>query len=169
MREALVAHLPALRRYAHGLTGNRAEAEDLLQATLIRALEGAAGWRGGSLRAFLYTIMTNLFRNGLRARRRRPLVLPLSAGMQVAAPRAEPDPLLASRLAQALEGLDAERRAVLILVVVEGCSYGEVAAILKLPIGTVMSRLARARRQLARKLEDEAVVYLDSRRGGRDG
>lgn len=168
MRDALIAHLPALRRYAHGLTGNRAEAEDLLQATLQRALESGAVWRGANLRGWLFTIMTNLFRNGLRAARRRPVLVPITEAEGVAASGAEPDPLLASRLAAALATLNPEARAVLMLVVLEGCSYAEVAQIMDVPPGTVMSRLARARRQLAGQLANEAVVYLNVKRGAQD-
>lgn len=155
MREALIAHLPALRRYAHGLTGARADAEDLLQATLLRALESAPGWRGVNLRAWLYTIMTNLYRNGLRA-----APGPLAEAEALAAPLADSDPLLRNRLNMALATLNPDMRAVLILVVVEGCSYEEAAGITAVPVGTVMSRLSRARARLATLLQDEAVVYF---------
>jgi RNA polymerase sigma-70 factor, ECF subfamily len=161
MREALVLHLPALRRYAYGLSGARADAEDLLQATIVRALEGGAGWRGVNLRAWLFTIMTNLYRNGVRARTNAPRREAIEAADAVAAPVAEPDPLLRSRLARALGALNQDMRVVLVLVVVEGCSYQETAEITALPIGTVMSRVSRARVQLSALLADEAVVYFN--------
>ncbi len=161
MREALIAHLPALRRYAHGLTGARADAEDLLQATLLRALESAPGWRGVNLRAWLYTIMTNLYRNGLRAKASRPQLALMEEADGIAAPLADPDPLLKARLNRALGALSPEMRVVLMLVVLEGCSYEETARIAVIPVGTVMSRLARARAQLSALLEGEAVVYLN--------
>ncbi|WP_196260271.1 RNA polymerase sigma factor [Pelagibacterium limicola] len=161
MREALIAHLPALRRYAYGLAGARADAEDLLQATVLRALEAAPGWRRENLRAWLYTIMTNLYRNGLRANARGPGLEAIGEADHVAAPLANPDPLLRSRLNTALATLNPEMRAVLMLVVLEGCSYAEVAQIAGVPVGTVMSRLSRARTQLSGLLQDEAVVYLN--------
>lgn len=160
MREALIAHLPALRRYAHGLTGARADAEDLLQATLLRALESASGWRGVNLRAWLFTIMTNLHRNSLRAETRRPAPGPAAEAEALAVPLSDPDPLLRDRLNTALATLSPDMRAVLMLVVVEGCSYEEAAGITAGPVGTVMSRLSRARVRLSELLQDEAVVYL---------
>lgn len=163
MRDALLIHLPALRRYAHGLTGRRDEAEDLFQATLLRAVEKESQWRGGSGRAWLYAIMTNLNRNRLRGRARAPVLLPIEEIAEPADQGPEPDPLLRDTLMQALDTLNPETRAVLLLVAIEGCAYAEVAAILEVPVGTVMSRLSRARRQLSELLGRKSITSLANR------
>ncbi|WP_332713539.1 RNA polymerase sigma factor [Pelagibacterium mangrovi] len=163
MREALLTHLPALRRYAHGLTGNREEAEDLFQATVLRAVEHEKQWRGENGRAWLYTIMTNLNRNRLRGRARQPKFYPLAEEADLADETAQPDPLLQNTLVRALDTLNPEARAVLLLVAIEGCAYAEVAAILDMPIGTVMSRLSRARRQLSELLAHQSIHSFANR------
>lgn len=158
MRDTLLTHLPALRRYGYGLTGNRPEAEDLLQATVLRALENEKSWRGANGRAWLYTIMTNLYRNSVRGKARAPVLRPIEEGMAVAGDGAEPDPMLRDRLLAALDTLNPEARAVLILVAIEGCAYAEAAQITGVPIGTVMSRLSRARRQMAEILKPHQIT-----------
>lgn len=163
MRDQMLQHLPALRRYAHALTGDCADAEDLLQDCIARAMAQEGRWRGINLKAWLFTIMTNLFRNGMRSRRRAAPLFPLEAAGDVAAPFAEPDPLEQNRLVAALATLAPEMRAVLLLVVLEECSYAETAGILDIPQGTVMSRLSRARRQLARVLAQDNIVPLKRR------
>lgn len=163
MREALLTHLPALRRYAHGLTGNREEAEDLFQATVLRAIENEKQWRGENGRAWLYTIMTNLNRNRLRGRARQPTLHAIADESEPADETSAPDPLLQNTLMRALDTLQPEARAVLLLVAIEGRAYAEVAAILDIPIGTVMSRLSRARRQLSELLAHHSIHSLANR------
>jgi len=163
MRDALMIHLPALRRYAHGLTGRREEAEDLFQATVLRAIENERRWRGENGRAWLYAIMTNLNRNRLRGRARQPVLHPIDETVQSADETPVPDPLLQITLMRALATLSPEARAVLLLVAIEGCAYAEVAAILEVPVGTVMSRLSRARRQLSELLTHQSITSLTNR------
>lgn len=167
MRAELMTHLPALRRYAYGLTGNRDAAEDLFQAAVARALEKQRNWRGVNLRAWLFAIMTNLHRNHIRSGRRTPESVPLETAPLVAIPPegidGVPDPLLQRRLVAALALLSPDMRAVLLLVVLEGYSYEEVARILDIPSGTVMSRLSRARRGLAAALEADNIVSMTQR------
>ncbi|WP_404401046.1 RNA polymerase sigma factor [Pelagibacterium halotolerans] len=162
-----MTHLPALRRYAYGLTGDRDAAEDLFQASVARALEQQRSWRGVNLRGWLFTIMTNLNRNTLRSGRRAPQSVPLEGAPAVAADGdgidGVPDPLLQRRLLAALETLSPDMRAVLLLIVLEGYSYGEVAGILEIPMGTVMSRLSRARRGLAAALRQDNIVSMTQR------
>lgn len=162
-----MTHLPALRRYAYGLTGNRDAAEDLFQAAVARALENQRNWRGTNPKAWLFTVMTNLHRNHLRSGRRAPESVPLDLAPALATPpegiEGVPDPLLQKRLAAALATLAPEMRAVLLLVVLEGYSYEEVARILEIPAGTVMSRLSRARRGLAAALEADNIVSMTQR------
>jgi RNA polymerase sigma-70 factor (ECF subfamily) len=159
MRKALITHLPALRRYAYGLAGNQADAEDLVQTCVLRAMEREAQWRGENGRAWLFAIMTNLHRNRLRTHRRQPVEL-AAEPPEVMADTPPPDPLLQNTLMRALTTVQPEARAVLLLVAIEGYTYAETAAILDTPIGTVMSRLSRARRQLSDMLGRKAITPL---------
>ncbi|MCB1492897.1 MAG: sigma-70 family RNA polymerase sigma factor [Rhodobiaceae bacterium] len=157
--------LPRLRRYAASLCRDPGEAEDLVQDCLERAFARRSSWRGDNLAAWLMTILTNLYRNRVRDRASRPHHASLddeteTARTTLAAPTAEPDPISRRRLLIALETLQADQRAVLMLVVVEGYSYAEVAEILSVPVGTVMSRLSRARAALKTTLEGENVFEL---------
>lgn len=166
MRTELMTHLPALRRYAYGLTGSRDAAEDLFQASVARALEHQRSWRGGNLKAWLFAVMINLHRNRMRSGSRAPQSVPLEDAPPAATTdggEGAPDPLLQRRLAAALETLSPEMRAVLLLVALEGYSYGEVAGILEIPLGTVMSRLSRARRGLAAALKQDNIVSMTQR------
>jgi RNA polymerase sigma-70 factor (ECF subfamily) len=163
MRDVLLTHLPALRRYAHGLVGNREEAEDLLQGTLLRAVEHNKQWRGENGGSWLYAIMTNLNRNRLRTRSRQPLLQPIDDDLALSGDAPAPDPLLHNTLMRALDTLSPEARAILLLVAIEGFAYAEVAQILDLPIGTVMSRLSRARRQLSELLARKSITSFSNR------
>lgn len=151
--------LPGLRRYSRSLTRSAAEGDDLLQDSIETALSKRASWRGGSLKAWVYTIMTNLHRNSGRSRRRFATV-DIDEAEHVAAPPSASDPLERDRLRAALDGLLPEYRAVLMLVVVEGYAYQEVADMLGIPLGTVMSRLSRARERLRLVLAEQNIVTL---------
>lgn len=163
MQEALLTHLPALRRYAHGLTGNREEAEDLFQATVLRAIENEKQWHGQNGRAWLYAIMTNLNRNRIRGRARQPVLHAIADESELSDQTNAPDPLLQNTLMRALDTLHPEARAVLLLVAIEGRAYAEVATILDIPVGTVMSRLSRARRQLSELLAHQSIHSVANR------
>jgi RNA polymerase sigma-70 factor (ECF subfamily) len=142
--------LPRLRRYARALTGNRALSDDLVQDTLERAWTRLHLWRPGSdMRAWLFTIMHNVFVNGVRARRLETIPLEDEPSASEAAGRGTPeDGLLMRDLQVALAQLPAEQREVLLLVALEGLRYEEIAEVLGVPVGTVMSRLSRARERL---------------------
>ncbi|MEW9613971.1 RNA polymerase sigma factor [Shinella sp. S4-D37] len=159
----ILALLPQLRRYSRSLTRSDAESEDLLQDCVEKALSHRAQWRGANIRAWAYRIMTNLHLNARRAVARRPSV-GIEAAKSVAESAPPSDPLARNRLVQALDTLPKEARAVLMLVAVEGRSYQEVADILEVPVGTVMSRLSRARQMLREKLLAENVIHLRSPR-----
>lgn len=154
-RKGLEAAIPALRRYAWALTRHPETADDLVQDTLLRALRAEHLFHGGELRSWLYTILTNLNRNRLRALARRPA---LTAIEDTDAP-ATPGPEAGGRdIERALAALVEDQRSALLLVVLEGLSYREVAEVQGVPIGTVMSRLARARAQIRDYLEGERPV-----------
>lgn len=154
-RARLETEIPALRRYARVLLQDAERADDLVQDCLERALARRRLWRRpGNFRAWLFTIMHNLHANQARSASRRPAVVPLD---QADAPGRSPDQIdavAASEIMTALAQLSEEQREVLVLVAVEGLRYAEVAKILGLPIGTVMSRLGRARERLRQMTQD---------------
>lgn len=147
-------HIPRLRRYARALTGERVAADDLVQDTLERAWNKLHLWRRGSdMRAWLFTVMHNVYVNQLRARVAHPVVsLDESEAPHIAEPAPESDRLEIRDLDLALRKLPDEQREVLLLVGLEQLSYEETARALGIPIGTVMSRLSRARERLRRLL-----------------
>jgi RNA polymerase sigma-70 factor (ECF subfamily) len=150
-REQIEAAIPALRRYARALTRDTETADDIVQDTLVRALRSEHLFHGGDVRAWLYTILTNLNRNRLRTLSRRPVLTPIKDGDATTG-----GPEAGSRdIARALDELAEEPRAALLLVVLEGLTYREVAEVQGVPIGTVMSRLARARVQIKSYLDGE--------------
>lgn len=145
--EHLVELIPRLRRYARALAGDRATADDLVQDTLERAWSKLHLYRRGTdLRAWLFTVMHNVHVNRVRAARATD---PLDEGMPELATRAsQGDSLVVRDLDRSIARLPDEQRAVLLLVALEEMSYDEVARSLGIPIGTVMSRLSRAREKL---------------------
>lgn len=153
-RDASIAGwIPSLRRYALGLTGNREAADDLVQETMERAWRRLAFWRGeGELRAWLFSILHNAFVDRLRAERRSP-TQPLAEDEDPPVRATQEDLLQVRDLDRALARLAPEHREVVLLVAVEQMSYAEVATALSIPIGTVMSRLSRARTKLRAVLD----------------
>jgi len=145
--ERLVELIPRLRRYARALVGDRASADDLVQDTLERAWAKLHLYRRGTdLRAWLFTVMHNVHVNKVRATR---VTDTLEDELPELAQRAsQGDTLLVRDLDRAIARLPAEQRAVLLLVTLEEMSYEEVARALGIPMGTVMSRLSRAREKL---------------------
>ena len=144
------AAIPALRRYARALTRDADIADDLVQDALVRALRSEHLFQGDEIRSWLYTILTNLNRNRLRSLARRPVLAPIedNDAPDLAGPEAG-----GRDIERALALLVDEQRTALLLVVLEGLSYREVAEVQGVPIGTVMSRLARARVQIKNYLE----------------
>ena len=155
--EEITALIPRLRQYARALTGERGFADDLVQDTLERAWGRFHLWRRGSnLRAWLFTIMHNLHVNQIKARyRERGMALDDEA-LELPVPATQEDRLEIRDLETALGHLPSEQREVLLLVGLEQMSYEEVAKVLGIPLGTVMSRLSRARERL-RALMDGRV------------
>jgi len=151
-QQGIEAAIPALRRYARALTRDAETADDLVQDTLVRALRSEHLFHGGEIRSWLYTILTNLNRNRLRSLARRPALMSIEDGD---AAEAGPEGG-GGDIERALAMLVEEQRTALLLVVLEGLTYREVAEIQGVPIGTVMSRLARARVQIK--------TYLDGAR-----
>ena len=153
----LLAHLPQLRRYARALTGDRAWADDLVQDATERALNRARSFHAGTnLRAWLFTIMRNLYIDQLRGRRDIAVDDESAPWRQMAAPRGEVDGLVLRDVQRALYCLPVEQREVMLLVCVEEMSYQEASVVLNVPTGTVMSRLSRAREHMRVLLGEES-------------
>lgn len=144
-------YIPRLRRYARALTGERFTADDLVQDTLERAWTKAALWRPGSdLRAWLFTVMHNVYVNQVRSRAAQPPPGFEDEAVNLPDRPRQSDFLEVRDLDVALARLPDEQREVLLLVALEQLSYEEAARALGIPIGTVMSRLSRARERLRR-------------------
>lgn len=155
----LIEHLPRLRRYARALTGDVVRADDLVQDTLERALARLDLWQPGSdLRAWLFTLMHNLFVNQLRTR--RPQDTALDEALDIPVSGGQMEALAARDMHAALVRLPDEQREVILLVGLEQFSYAEAAQVLGVPIGTIMSRLARARERMRHMLAGTSAVQL---------
>jgi RNA polymerase sigma-70 factor (ECF subfamily) len=157
-RELIVEQIPKLRRYARSLVGNRAPADDLVQDTLERSWTRQHLWRQGSdLRAWLFTIMHNIYVN--QRRQYRPAALDDDDVEATANVRHEGVMELRD-LAKALEQLSPEHREVVLLVGLEQMRYEDVAEILDVPLGTVMSRLSRGRERLRTLMSGDVQPVL---------
>jgi RNA polymerase sigma factor (sigma-70 family) len=155
--ERLVDLIPRLRRYARALVGDRASADDLVQDTLERAWAKLHLYRRGTdLRAWLFTVMHNVHVNKVRAARPTDMLDDEMPELAMRAPQG--DALLVRDLDRAIALLPAEQRAVLLLVTLEDMSYEEVARALGIPMGTVMSRLSRAREKLRALMIGQAAA-----------
>ncbi len=155
----VIGQLPALRRYGLSLTRNAADAEDLVHEALLRAYERRASFRKDrNLRAWLLAILHNCFVDGARRKRSETVKL-LRAGdlAQDAHPAPQEPAVRLQQVRQFFMALPDEQRAVLHLVAIEGLSYQEAAATLGIPVGTLMSRLGRARAAL-RAMEDQETA-----------
>jgi RNA polymerase sigma-70 factor (ECF subfamily) len=157
-QELMVAQIPSLRRYARALTGNTWAADDLVQDTLERACSKWRLWLVGSnLRAWLFSVMHNLFINQLRqSTGRGPLTLVDIADVADELQAPETDSCQMLDLQRCMMRLPPEQREVLLLVSMEDMSYAEVAKVTGVPLGTVMSRLSRARTRLQTLLDAPA-------------
>ena len=146
-RQDIVAEIPRLRRYARALTGDAVRADDLVQDTLERALRKWSLWRPGNLRAWLFSIMHNLFVN--QVRNPRSVDCPGDDVLPDMPTRAtQSDALELRDFARSLSRLPEEQREVVLLVALEDLSYEDTAKVLGVPVGTVMSRLSRGRERL---------------------
>ena len=155
--ERIVELIPRLRRYARALVSDRARADDLVQDTLERAWNKFHLWRPGSdLRAWLFTVMHNVHVNQIRASRDHAMLD--DEGPEMAVAGTQGASLEIRDLERALGLLPAEQKEVLLLIALEDMSYAEVASTLGIPIGTVMSRLSRAREKLRGHMHGHPVV-----------
>jgi RNA polymerase sigma factor (sigma-70 family) len=153
--------IPALRRYARTFLRDAVAADDLVQDTLERAVSRWHQRRPeGNTRSWLFAILHNLAINRLRQTARRgSMLLPLEEAQEsdVGTPSTQEDGLRAREILAAVDQLPDDHRSVLLLVSVEDLSYAEAARVLDVPVGTVMSRLARARASLLRIMEERTL------------
>jgi RNA polymerase sigma-70 factor (ECF subfamily) len=170
-------HLDALYRVALRLTGDPSQAEDLVQDTMLKAYRAWRQYRPGTnAKGWLLTILRNTFINDYRRRKLEPVAMDLEAVEPHALYRAveETDPegaffskIVDAKVLEAIDALAPEFREVLVLSDIEGMRYAEIAETLQVPVGTVKSRLFRARRQLQTALYAHAVEmgYIKPREG----
>jgi RNA polymerase sigma-70 factor (ECF subfamily) len=154
--DGLTALLPRLRRFAHALSRNPADADDLTQATIERALRSRAQWEPGTrLDSWLYRIMRNLWIDTVRSRgRKEELHAPVEEAERLGEdPRAGIEAAIdLGKAMAAMQRLPDEQREIVALILIEGFGYRECSEILSLPIGTVSSRLVRGRTALLQML-----------------
>ena len=152
IRNRMVELLPRLRRFSYALTGNLDTADDLVQETCARALSSADQWQAGTrLDSWMYRIAQNLWYDRLRATKVRGEVIDVDTATDLAG--TDGRDVTESRLtlravAKGISELPADQQLVLTHVCIDGLSYKDAAEALGIPIGTVMSRLARARQSL---------------------
>ncbi len=158
----LEVHIASLRRYARALLRNRADAEDLVQEALTRAVARADSFQAGTnLRAWLFTILHNVHVNQVRSKAVRPAEVDVDdVESKLVTPARQEETVALREMMRAVDELPEEQRRVLLLVALEGLKYDEVADMLGVPIGTVMSRLSRAREAIRAKLANEGGVTL---------
>jgi len=153
--------IPALRRYAYALLHDHAAADDLVQDTLERALSRWSSRRAdGELRAWLFAILRNLHIDAYRQARRRGTEVEIDEVDHRETATRQEAALEARDVLAALEQLPEEQKSLLLLIGVEDFSYEEAARVLGVPIGTVMSRLSRARQRLRSIVEHGPVALL---------
>lgn len=156
--QLMIACIPRLRRYARALIGDRTGADDLVQDTMERGWSRMSTWRPGSdMRAWLFGIMHNLHIDQIR----RPAIATVELDDETPMPSIhapQADRMQLRDMESALKTLPAEQREILLLVALEEMSYEEVSATLCIPVGTVMSRLSRARERLRAQMEGQPVA-----------
>jgi RNA polymerase sigma-70 factor, ECF subfamily len=161
--EIVLPHLDAALNYARWLTRNDADAEDVVQDACVRAVRFFPSLRDDDARGWLFAIVRNTWYSRVSRRAGAAEVLPLDSTRDDPADRAlDPEArllqdLTVARVREALEQLPVDFREVLVLREIEGMSYKEIAAIVRVPIGTVMSRLARARDRLSAVLKPPSL------------
>ncbi len=153
-RDDLLAMIPNLRAFSVSLSGNADRADDLVQETLIKAWTNQASFEAGTnMRAWLFTILRNQFYSELRKRRREVSDSDGYHTAALAAPPEQPSHLDMKDMLSALQQLPEDQREALVLVGASGFTYEEAAAIIGVAVGTVKSRVSRARKHLAGLLE----------------
>lgn len=167
IRRQIVELLPRLRRFGRSLTGDRDRADDLVQETCVRALSKLDQWeRGTRLDSWLYRIAQNLWLDGLRAAKVRGELMDIDSAVEIEGVdgRSVTDARLdLDDVQRAMGDLSPDQRLAISLVCIEGLSYLDAADVMKVPIGTLMSRLGRGRRALFVALHGSAGDVKEER------
>ena len=154
IREQMIGLIPRLRRFALTLTSNDADADDLVQSTFLKGIENLDKWQVGSrLDSWLYRIAQNIWLNTIRHQKVKSSYAKDQVFVQDSVIDGEDAVIQKSELKQVEMGfntLPADQKTALLLVAIEGYGYQEAAEILEIPVGTVTSRIARARQSLSR-------------------
>lgn len=168
--DALEQEIPHLRRFARYISRDADRADDLVQECLARAVANIDSWQPGTnLRAWLFVILRNVYRNELRKKALRTVPLQDDGNLGLSVEGGQETRVALLEANDAFLQLSDDHREILLLICVEGMSYEEVSGILELPLGTVRSRLARARISLREKMrakEEEAGDQSKERSGG---
>lgn len=157
IRDQIITLLPRLRRFVFSLTGSQADADDLLQDTCVRAIENLDKWEVGSrLDSWMYRMAQNIHKNNIRhmvvkTRHQQAVTAEGESFTDGVGDITHKDEL--QKVSRSINSLPGDQRTVLLLVAVEGYGYREAADILDVPIGTVTSRLARARQALSETVQ----------------
>ncbi len=160
-REGLMAAIPSLRAFARSLCGSMDRADDLVQETLVKAWSNANSFQPGTnLNAWLFTILRNVFYSEMRKRRREVEDIDGSYAERLAIPGEQNSRVDFNDFQVALEKLPADHREVLVLIGASGFSYEEAAEICGVAVGTIKSRLNRARNRLAQLMAIEQVADI---------
>jgi RNA polymerase sigma-70 factor, ECF subfamily len=173
LRLQIVELLPRLRRFSYALTGDQDKGDDLVQETCARALSRIEQWVPGTrLDSWMFRIAQNVWLDRLRAQKVRSDAVDIDAACDLAGDDGRTIAEIRLTLAEVSEGiaqLPGDQQVIIALICVDGLSYREAAEVLEVPIGTVMSRLARARRALFDKAQPRSntvqPIKLESRRG----
>ncbi len=159
LRVEMMAHLPQLRAFARSLTGNRERADDLVQDTIIRALNAEHQFNEGTnLKAWLMTILRNHYINGLRQKKWEGDPLEDLPESMFSTPAVQDDKVALQEVSAVLMKMSPEHREVLVLISAAGLSYEEAAEVCGCAVGTVKSRLNRARIELKRMVGEMETV-----------
>lgn len=161
-RAAVVAEIPRLRRYAIALMRDRSAADDLVQDCVVRALDKLHLWRDGTnMRTWLFTMMHNLYANEMRRKSRMRDNRQIDPDLPERGEAAGQEHAVELRqLSDALDRLPEAQSEILLLVGLEGLTYAETAEVLGVPVGTVMSRVSRAREGLRRAMSEPGGTHL---------
>ena len=161
LQDQMIEHIPALRRFARSLVRNRTAADDLVQATLERAIRKMHLYQPtGPFLGWLNTIMRNIFIDGTRRQFSALEPLDETAWNEPSVKETQVDRIFLHDLDGALAGLPREQRQVLMMVAVEGATYEAAAKRLRVPLGTIRSRLYRARLNLQRQIDPKRELAL---------
>jgi RNA polymerase sigma-70 factor, ECF subfamily len=166
VKAKIVEELPKLRKFALALTGCPDRGEELSQETCAKALARAHQWREGTrLDSWLYRIAQNHWIDTMRSSHHRRAVVPID-DVPIADDASATNSAFSQHqhhaIREAVAALPEDQRVVVALVCIQGCAYREAADILEIPVGTVMSRLARARKSLHRKLYGDDVAQSEN-------